>query len=198
MALRYETKMTWESAKFDQTIREKGHYQWRFGDRNLDLDWNQMINLFDNHPMEKIGGNVDKMNYNLLQFEKRPSAPKQLLNMVEQLKKKFHKNTISLICFGSFGKTARSFNIHRDDMDVIYMQGLGEVDFSIWDADKPDLPNNIDHGGREHVTPRFQKRFRKYDICWIPRGTYHLIQPMGTRVGFSFGVEGEPDPATYI
>ena len=68
MALRYETKMTWESAKFDQTIREKGHYQWKFGDRNLDLDWNQMINLFDNHPMEKIGGNVDKMNYNLLQF----------------------------------------------------------------------------------------------------------------------------------
>ena len=186
--------MTWISAKFDKTIREKGHYQWRFGDRNLDLDWNSMINLFDNHPMDKIGGNVNKMNYTLLKFERRPSLPKQLKDMVKQLQEKFYKNTISLICFGSFGKTATSFNIHRDVMDVIYMQGLGEVDFSIWDAHKPDLPDNIDYGGREHVTPRFQKRFRKYDICWIPRGTYHLIQPRGTRVGFSFGIEGKPDP----
>lgn len=190
--------MTWVSAKFDKTIRAKGHYQWRFGDRELELDWNSMINLFDNHPMDKIGGNVDKMNYTLLQFEKRPSIPKQLEDMVKQLREKFYKNTVSLICFGSFGKTAKSFNIHRDTMDVIYMQGLGEVDFSIWDANKPDLPSNLDHGGREDVTQRFKKRFKKYDICWIPRGTYHLIQPIGTRVGFSFGIEGKPDPSTYI
>ena len=194
--------MTWVSAKFDKTIREKGHYQWRFGDRDLELDWNSMINLFDNHPMNKIGGNVDKMNYTLLQFEKRPSIPKQLEDMVKQLREKFYKNTVSLICFGSFGKTARSFNIHRDAMDVIYMQGLGEVDFSIWDANKPDLPGNLDHLKKtyvdEVVTQRFKKRFKKYDICWIPRGTYHLIQPVGTRVGFSFGVEGKPDPSTYI
>ena len=76
--------MTWVSAKFDKTIRAKKHYQWRFGDRDLELDWNSMISLFDNHPMNKIGGNVDKMNYTLLRFDERPSAPKQLLNMVEQ------------------------------------------------------------------------------------------------------------------
>jgi hypothetical protein len=160
-----------------------------------------MIDLFDNHPMDKIGGNVNKMNYTLLSFERRPSAPKQLLNMVEQLKNKFHKNTVSLICFGSFGKTAKSFNIHRDTMDVIYMQGLGEVDFSIWKwigKDGIKLPDNIDHGNRNDVKQIFKKRFKKYDICWIPRGTYHLIQPVGTRVGFSFGVEGDPDPSTYI
>ena len=190
--------MTWVSAKFDKTIREKGHYQWRFGDRDLELDWDIMVKLFDTHPMDKIGGNVDKMNYTLQRFGERPSAPKQLLNMVEQLKEKFHKNAVSLICFGSFGKTAKSFNIHRDTMDVIYMQGLGEVDFSIWDANKPDVPNNLDFGSRADVTQRFKKRFKKYDICWIPRGTYHLIQPVATRVGFSFGVEGDPDPSTYI
>ena len=111
--------MTWVSAKFDKTIRAKQHYQWRFGDRELELDWNSMINLFDNHPMDKIGGNVDKMNYTLLQFEKRPSIPKQLEDMVKQLREKFYKNTVSLICFGSFGKTARSFNIHRDAMRYI-------------------------------------------------------------------------------
>ena len=182
--------MTWISKRFDKTIREKGHYQWRFGDRNLELDWNLMVNLFDNHPMNKVGGNVTKMNYTLLQFERRPSAPKQLLNMVEQLKKKFHKNTISLICFGSFGKTAQ-----------IYMQGLGEVDLSIWKwigKDGIRLPDNIDHDRDTNVKQVFKKRFKKYDIIWIPRGTYHLIQPVGTRVGFSFGVEGDPDPSTYI
>ena len=193
--------MTWTSKKFDATIRKKDNYQWRFGDRDLELDWNSMIKLFDTHPMAKVGGNVNKLNYTLLQLEQRASTPKQLLNMVEQLKKKFHKNTISLICFGSFGKTAESFNIHRDTMDVIYMQGLGEVDFSIWKwigKDGIKLPDNIDHGNRNDVKQIFKKRFKKYDICWIPRGTYHLIQPRGTRVGFSFGVEGDPDPSTYI
>jgi len=198
MALWYETKMTWKSDKFDQAIRNKQHYQWRFGDRTLDLNWDSMVHLIDTHPPRKTMGNVEKNNFQLQNFHQRPSAPKLLRNMIAQLEKKFYKNNISLIAFGSIGISAQSFDIHRDVMDVIYMQGLGNVDFSIWEAHKEGLPSNLEHGGRDGVSSILRKKFKKYDICWIPRGTYHLIKPINTRVGFSFGIEGNVDPCTYI
>jgi ribosomal protein L16 Arg81 hydroxylase len=36
------------------------------------------------------------------------------------------------------------------------------------------------------------------DAIWIPRGTFHHVSPRSGRVGFSFGVEGKPEPSTYI
>ena len=36
------------------------------------------------------------------------------------------------------------------------------------------------------------------DYVWLPRGTHHQIIPSDSRVSFSFGVEGEPDPCTYF
>jgi hypothetical protein len=148
----------------------------------------------------KIGGNVRKNNFTLLDAHKRGSLPKQLKEMVAQLEEKFYKNKVTLICFGSIGPNSKSFNIHRDTMDVIYMQGLGEVNLSIWESvEGAKLVDNLDYGDRSSVRQIFKKRFKKYDIIWIPRGTYHLIEPVGSRVGFSFGIEDTNiNPKDYI
>lgn len=200
MALRYETKMTWKSAKFDQAIRDGQYYQWRFGQRELNFDWERCLRLLDTHMKNRIGGNVRKNNFQLLDTHKRGSIPKQLKEMVAQLEEKFYKNKVTLICFGSIGPNSKSFNIHRDTMDVIYMQGLGEVDLSIWEGvEGAKLVDNLDYGDRSSVRQIFKKRFKKYDIIWIPRGTYHLIEPVGSRVGFSFGIEDtDINPKDYI
>jgi|DEB0MinimDraft_10_1074344.scaffolds.fasta_scaffold06059_5 hypothetical protein len=191
--------MTWNSAKFDQAIFAKEHYgPWKFGDRDLELDWDLFIKLYDSHPRNLVRGNARKSNYTLHKLNERPSAPKQIHNMCRTLKEKFYKNNISLIAFGSWGTTSQSFNIHRDKMDVIYMQGLGEVDLSIW-KEKTDVTwDNADHGDKEKLELVQKNRMKMYDTIWIPRGTFHLIEPVSTRVGFSFGVEGTPDPCTYI
>lgn len=126
MALRYETKMTWKSAKFDQTIRDGQYYQWRFGQRELNFNWERCLRLLDTHMKNKIGGNVRKNNFTLLDAHKRGSLPKQLKEMVAQLEEKFYKNKVTLICFGSIGPNSKSFNIHRDTMDVIYMHRVSE------------------------------------------------------------------------
>jgi len=191
--------MTWKSARFDKAIFAKEHYgPWKFGDRNLELDWNRFIKLYDSHPPNLIQGNAKKSNYTLHKFNERPSAPKQIHDMCRTLKEKFYKNNISLIAFGSWGGTSQSFNIHRDKMDVIYMQGLGEVDLSIWEETSPVTVDNTDYGEREKLKLVQKNRMQTYDTIWIPRGTFHLIQPINTRVGLSFGIEGSTDPCTYI
>ena len=60
--------MTWKSDKFDQAIRNKQHYQWRFGDRTLDLNWDSMVHLIDTHPPRKTMGNVKKTTFNFKTF----------------------------------------------------------------------------------------------------------------------------------
>tara|TARA_B110000977_G_scaffold67767_1_gene91996 strand:- start:434 stop:1018 length:585 start_codon:yes stop_codon:yes gene_type:complete len=194
--------MIWQRDEFDTAIRTKKHYGPRIypHEHNLELNWDRFIKLYDTHPPQLVHGNVNKKNYGLHNFLDRSSTPKYLKNMSKALQDIFYKNKVSLIAFGSWGCTAQSFNIHRDTMDVIYMQGLGETNLSIWKEKVPMTVtvNNVDHGEKEKLDMVQKNKMKMHDTIWIPRGTFHLIEPINTRVSFSFGIEGDIDPSTYI
>jgi len=122
------------------------------------------------------------MRFFLKSAEKRQSSPlfsKQIVKMMEEI---FRKNPITNIMFFGFGKTCESYPWHNDKMDVFLVQVLGDISIRVENTEYADTPKKFDVG----------------DCVYIPRGTNHQIITGKSRVTFSFGVEKEPDPSTYI
>lgn len=179
--------------EFRQAVRDRLHYPFPQKVYESDVEWNNVIYLLDTHPRRKdLKSNVEKLNFNLLGLEGRNSAPRVSRTIVADLRSAFPKNKITSQFFGGLTKQSRSFEIHKDSMDVLYYQAIGKVEFSIWDSEV-DAPN-IE---RKQAKPRYKKMMSPGEMCWIPRGTYHRIIPLESRVALSFGVEDEPDPSTY-
>jgi ribosomal protein L16 Arg81 hydroxylase len=151
------------------------------------------VKLIDSQPKDKKIWNKNKENILLLGLEKRESIPKFAKDIIFDLKENFTLNLISCITFSGFTETSRSLDIHQDSMDVLYLQGIGSVVWSVWKS-SIDAAVILPEQG-ECI---FQETFTPGDLIWIPRGTYHHIKPLETRVGFSFGIEGKPNPSTYI
>jgi len=93
----------------------------------------------------------------------------------------FPQNTITNICFMGLGPDTESYPRHTDKMDVFLVQSIGKVNIIV-----------------ENFMNEIEVDLYPGDFIYIPRGTAHQIIPEGSRVTMSFGVEGEPDPATYV
>jgi hypothetical protein len=179
--------------EFRQAVRDRLHYPFPGKIYESDVEWNNVIHLLDTHPGNKdLKSNVEKLNFNLLGLEGRGSAPGVSRTIVADLRFAFPQNKVTSQFFGGLTKLSRSFEIHKDKMDVLYYQAIGKVEFSIWDSEV-DAPN-IE---RKVAKNRYRKTMEPGEMCWIPRGTYHRIIPLESRVALSFGVEEEPDPSTY-
>lgn len=188
---------------FFQDVRKKKFHS--FGNKLMydilpesarNFNWDEYIKLLDSHPTDKLSINKEKMRYNLLALERRGSQPEVSSFIVKQLKDTFKKNRITSQIFSGIGQH-RSFLIHRDVMDVLYFQALGEVELSLWE------PKNEHHAKLFNLTKEqanlvYTHKYKPGSMMWVPRGTYHLIEPYSSRVAFSFGVEGDIDPSTYI
>jgi ribosomal protein L16 Arg81 hydroxylase len=180
-------------------------YDWSF-------DWNKFIDLLDTHPQKKIEHDHRKMKYALASLERRESAPKCVHDFCKDLRRVFPKNMISCIAFQGFTKDHESFKIHKDVMDVLYVQSVGSIDMSVWKwiggPYRPERQKNVKMVGRgpanitnkhkDKIEMLFKKTFTRGDAIWLPRGTYHFIEPHGSRIGLSFGVESDPNPMDYI
>jgi ribosomal protein L16 Arg81 hydroxylase len=174
-------------------------YDWSF-------DWNKFVELLDTHPEKKLEHSHKKMKYALASLEARASAPQGVHDFCRDLRRVFHKNTITCIAFQGFTKDHESFKIHKDTMDVLYVQSVGSIDMSVWKwTGGPGVrehigrgPANITKKHKDKVERLFKKTFTRGDAIWLPRGTYHFIQPHGSRIGLSFGVESDPNPMDYI
>lgn len=156
-------------------------------------------NLYDfikyswNHPKNYIKWEDNIKRIMLTKLENRTSTPKFIRNIINEMIKVFNENPITCHSFIGLTDDNKSFNIHKDIMDVIYLQAVGEVVFSIWDSEHDDPIITKDQGNLV-----YKKDFKPGDWIWIPRGTYHLIEPIGARVGISLGVEGNINPSTYV
>jgi hypothetical protein len=203
--------------KFLEDVRAgRPHY---FGKINKvkDFSFVDWIKLIENHPLSDKNGEQKKElkvykpiknAIELRHLERRGSAPRWFKELLSRMQKTFHKNHITAIGFGSFGPDATSFRIHRDRMDVVYLQVLGSVKLSLWKPNQPVSPvHNTLVTAEDTFHPRkdtdkatkfYERVFLPDQLLWIPRGTYHYIEPLESRFAISFGIEGPVNPMTYI
>jgi hypothetical protein len=202
--------------KFLENVRH--HRPHFFGNINSvkDFSYIDWIKLIEGHPLKGGGEKTKQLKVykpknnaiELRHLERRGSMPQWFKDLHNRMSTTFKKNHVTAIAFGSFGPDAKSFKIHRDRMDVVYLQVVGSVKLSLW---KPNVPVSPVHNTlvtiedtfdpeteMEKVDKFYERIFYPDQLLWIPRGTYHYIEPLETRLGISFGIEGSIDPSTYI
>jgi len=146
-------------------------------------DWNQHINLLNTHPEKLIDSNTNKFRIGLNSFHERPSAPDFARVVEQEMQDVFagFGQKITNIAFTGLGKNSDSYPWHADTMDVFLVQVLSSVEMRV--------------EGHNNNEPFW---FNPGDYVWLPRGTHHQVIPRDSRVSFSFGVEGDPDPSIYF
>ena len=154
--------------------------------------WKEAMMLLDTHPDSQRVLNGSKLSFTLTAIERRNSAPAFVKDIIKELKSTFPSNTITSHFFGGFTNKSKSFRIHRDTMDVLYLQVLGNVEWSMWEPKdveyyKDDAKKNL---SKEEANLLYTSTFKPGSMIWVPRGQYHLVEPYGTRLGISFGIEG--------
>jgi hypothetical protein len=162
-----------------------------------DNDWNYDMYDFmfymNSHPEKNKMWEPKNRRLGLIRMESRQSTPDFAKDIIKSLKQVFYKNFITCHAYCGFTNYSKSFNIHKDKMDVLYLQVIGNTEWSIWesDLDQKDI-------APEQGTCIFKQNFGPGNWIWVPRGTYHFVNPIGPRVGFSFGIENDPDPSGYV
>lgn len=145
------------------------------------------------HPIDQMQFVDHKKRLMAFRMEARPSTPQFAKDIIDELRKTFYNNSISLYSMVGFTNDSESHPIHKDVMDVLYLQAIGEVEWSIWNSDSQD--SHIESNEGECI---FSIKLSPGDAIWVPRNIFHFVKPLCPRVGFSFGVEGPIDPSTYI
>ena len=164
-------------------IAEKNPYYGKLPQELIEkYNWDIHMDMLDTHPEELLDTNTSKMRIGLNSFHTRPSAPQFAKEIESAMQEVFalHGNKITNIAFTGFGPNSDSYPRHKDSMDVFLVQVLGEIKICV-------------DGLHDEPVP-----FKPGDYYWIPRGNHHQVFPTTSRATFSFGVEGNPDPAIYF
>ena len=148
----------------------------------IDSSWEKEISFLDSHPKKLIDTHPKKLRYYLRNSDQRGSLDPWAKDIINEMKEVFEKNHISLIKFLGFGVSTESYPWHADKMDVFLVQAIGHVMIKVENT----------------LSENYPMPFLPGECVFVPRGTHHQIIPQGSRVTYSFGVEFEPDPSTYI
>jgi|TARA_R110000765_G_scaffold248356_1_gene350179 ribosomal protein L16 Arg81 hydroxylase len=186
---------------FDETflthVRNRDYYCSKPYD-TIDYDMYDFTKYLVSHPLTLTDWVNHRKRVTLRDMHLRSGTPSFAKDIHKALTKTFHKNHITLHGFAGFTSDSESFTVHRDSMDVLFLNVIGSINWSIWESeDWKDYTIDAITDWSTGVV-KFDKVFTPGDLIWIPRGTWHLIKPHCARVGFSFGVEGDIDPSTYI
>ena len=174
--------------EFFQAVKNERHFHYKAENPELsEYDWNYIFATTSDKKL--LDWNREKNRVVVAGLEIHPKLPKFAKNIIENLKEYFPLNKITCQAFCTFGEEGKSYKIHRDTMDVLYMQVRGEVNWQVWKSFSETAETIISPENGECI---FSKHFTPGDMIWIPRNTFHLAEPINTRVGFSFGVEHDP------
>jgi|TARA_R110000744_G_scaffold88406_1_gene172358 hypothetical protein len=167
----------------EDNIRTKTPFVGRLPfDMGSTYNWNQFMHMMDSHPKDLYDRNSDKMRIGLNSFHSRGSAPDFARGIYEEMQDVFtlHANKITNIAFSGFGRDSGSYPWHKDGMDVFLVQVISTVGLKVEGIDNNEMFD-----------------FEPGMYAYLPRGTHHQVFPRESRVSFSFGVEGTPDPSIY-
>jgi len=189
-------------AGFSEHIEEiRAKKYWWGPKQDVSWKWEDALRVVDTHPQDMLDWNRDKNRLGLKMMHERGMAPRFAKDIVKEIKdffvdpapKKFndeydkgHPNATN-IAFVGIGKESGSYPRHKDTMDVFIVQVIGEIKFTIGYTEEPSDADET-------------RILRPGDSVYIPRGTWHHIQPSVSRVTFSFGFESDADcdPSTFI
>jgi len=102
----------------------------------------------------------------------------------------FYKNVVTAhTYFGICEQGSESLNLHKDSMDVIYIQAINRTRFNVRDGTSKQKNKIL-----------FDKVFEPQEIIYVPAGTAHEIISFEPRASISIGVEGimENYPPDYL
>ena len=163
-------------------VKHKIPYETNVIMSDIGQDWNWAMSFFDSHPAEELIKHEGKMRFTLNQCAQRASLPVSARSIIEDMRQTFVNNKITLISFYGFGPDTDSYPWHKDKMDVFLVQVQGKCELTVEGTEYEDEPYSLTKGSS----------------FYIPRGTHHRIQPLSSRLTWSFGVEGPTDPSDYI
>jgi len=163
-----------------------------------DFNMFDMANLYRTHPSGKNNDliiiNEKKKRVDMKAFGLRSSAPQCLQDVLPMLRQyRPVENRVTSIAFMSFTADGKSFDIHRDSMDVYYVQAVGQVTWTFWDI-RDDIEAHA--ATPEDGTIIEQRVLNPGDAVWAPRGVWHHVTVTEPRAGVSYGIEGPVDPST--
>jgi ribosomal protein L16 Arg81 hydroxylase len=92
--------------------------------------------------------------------------------MAAMLSHEYNNAPVSAHTYISFTDQSKTFGKHVDDLDVYFLQALGQTQFTVWEEDQ-----------------EFVYTLKPGDMLHIPAGLYHDTKPLTPRVGISYGVE---------
>ena len=88
------------------------------------------------------------------------------------LSQEYNNAPVSSHTYISFIDSAKTFGKHVDDLDVYFLQAIGQTQFTVWEDDQ-----------------EFVYNLRPGQMLHIPAGLYHDTKALTPRVGISYGVE---------
>ena len=168
-------------------LEHKKNKQWYYlGNVVNDIEFTlvDFIRLIRSHPNDKeVNFNHKNQSIELRQIQSRGRLPRFAKDILNQLREIYKQKHITLIAFSGYSADSKSFKIHRDKMDVIYLQVYGEIIWSVWESDK-----TTDDIQAEQGTCVFKQKFVPGDMIYIPAGKFHHVEHLDKpRIGFSFG-----------
>lgn len=178
-------------------IKNKRHWWTRVDVQGY--DWNKIMALVDTHPQNLYDWNREKQRLGLNSFHMRPSSPQFAKDIHSDMvqyfanpapkKDKYDKGApqITNIAFIGFGQYSNSYPRHKDSMDVFLLQVINDCKITIGYTENPSDEDEV-------------RIMRPGDAVWLPRGTWHQLEPTVSRVSFSFGFESDmdTDPALWL
>jgi ribosomal protein L16 Arg81 hydroxylase len=96
----------------------------------------------------------------------------QTLDLGDELSHIHNGRSVSVHTYISFSKDSETFGKHRDDVDVYFLNAIGETEFTVWEDDV-EYVYTLEPG----------------DLLYIPKGLWHSTRPLTPRVGLSYGIE---------
>lgn len=159
--------------------------------KNASLEWDQLFSWLDTGSLDDtlFCPPVAKGRINFVPLFKMKNLPEFIKQVENEFKELFTMNTIGGQVFANWHKEGDSFPMHKDEMDVFYIQCKNKVHVKI--------------AAEKHGDPILSKELIPGDCVWIPRGLFHKFTILEPRIGLSIGVEEFQkncviDPSLYI